>query len=50
MDEERLSLDYLERYRHELIRTGIAAADCDRECWASMAKVLLSANEFVYVD
>ena len=49
-EEERESLDYLERYRHELIRTGVAAADCDRECWTSLAKVLLSANEFVYVD
>ena len=47
-EEERESIDYLDRYRRELLRTGAALADC--ECWTSLAKVLLSANEFMYVD
>ncbi len=49
-EEEQESLDYLDRYRRELLRVGVGLADCDREGWTSLAKVLLSANEFVYVD
>jgi len=40
-DEIDMTLAYVTRFRHELSEV---------EAWASVAKVLLSANEFVYVD
>ncbi len=40
-EEIEMTLTYLRRFRREL---------SDVEAWASIAKVLMSANEFVYVD
>jgi hypothetical protein len=50
LDETRRARDYLQRYRDELARTGVAAEKLELEAWASYARVLLTANEFFYVD
>ena len=41
---------YVEKYTAESAATGAAAADAAREAWSSFARVLLTANEFVYID
>jgi hypothetical protein len=41
---------YVEAYRQELARRGVSGAQQEREAWTSYARVLLSANEFVYLD
>jgi hypothetical protein len=41
---------YVGRYAGELARLGVPAAERELEAWTSVARVLLSANEFVYVD
>ncbi|MBI1830482.1 MAG: DUF1553 domain-containing protein, partial [Planctomycetes bacterium] len=42
--------EYVNRYREELKRTGEPADRLDLSAWASYARVLLTANEFVFVD
>jgi hypothetical protein len=42
--------DYLNRYSAELARSGLPAGEREQEAWTSVARVLLSANEFVYLD
>jgi len=39
---------YLRRYQEELARLG--AGERQADAWASLARVLLCANEFIYVD
>lgn len=46
--ERRLA--YLEEYDHELRRTGISEDQVELEAWISLARTVLAANEFVYVD
>ncbi|HEY7314136.1 MAG TPA: PSD1 and planctomycete cytochrome C domain-containing protein [Gemmataceae bacterium] len=41
---------YLERCEQELIRLGVPLPTRELETWTSLARVLLGANEFVYVD
>jgi hypothetical protein len=41
---------YLERYEQELIRLDVSLQTRELETWTSLARVLLGANEFVYVD
>jgi hypothetical protein len=44
-------LDYLKRYRNELATTtGLNPDDAERELWASLARIVLCANEFLYID
>jgi hypothetical protein len=49
-DEVEAARHYLDRYRAELSRAGVAPAEQDVEAWASLARVLLGASEFVYID
>jgi hypothetical protein len=49
-EEIDASRRYLERYTEELARLGVPAAGQEQEAWTSLARVLLSANEFVFVD
>jgi hypothetical protein len=49
-DEVARVLDYLAAVRQELERSGCAPEELELESWASYARVLLSANEFLYVD
>ena len=40
----------LRQYREEAIGTGSDSVQAERAAWTSYARILLSANEFVYVD
>ena len=39
-----------ERRSAALASAGIAAESREREAWTSLAKVMLTANEFLYID
>jgi hypothetical protein len=41
---------YLRRYAEELSRAGAPADRVELEAWTSLARVLITANEFLYVD
>jgi hypothetical protein len=41
---------YADRYRAELAQSGVEAAAADAETWSSIARTILSSNEFVYLD
>lgn len=41
---------FVEQYREELAKAGLEASQAELEAWASVAKTILSSNEFVYVD
>jgi hypothetical protein len=49
-DEIRRGEHFLTAYRQELVGASLAAAQAEREAWTSYARVLLIANEFVYLD
>jgi hypothetical protein len=41
---------YVRQYEEELARSGVPAAQRELEAWTSYGRVILTANEFVYVD
>jgi len=43
-------IGYIEAYKRDLARAGARGDGLEVEAWTSYARVLLSANEFVYVD
>ena len=43
-------IQYLQRYAEELRRSGTPADRVELEAWSSLARVKLTANEFVFVD
>jgi hypothetical protein len=43
-------LEFLRAYRAALAESGASLESREREAWASLAKVLLTANEFLYID
>ncbi len=49
-DEVEAARDYLRRYRAEMARLGAGDGEAQAEAWASLARVLLAADEFIYVD
>jgi hypothetical protein len=49
-EETRRCLDHIGRYGEELKRAGAPADRIEIESWTSLARVLLTANEFLYVD
>ena len=38
------------RYRAQLLEDGASPADVELEAWSSVARLLVTANEFLYVD
>src|SRR5262249_43330233 len=44
------ALRFVHQATEALAAAGTPAETTDREAWASLAKVLLTANEFLYVD
>jgi len=48
--ESKRVLDYAERYVALSLKEGISAGQVEREAWASVGRVLLMSNEFLYVD
>jgi len=49
-DETARAEDYLTQYRNLALTTGLSPARADTEAWLSYARVILTANEFFYVD
>jgi hypothetical protein len=49
-DEIDHAMEYLDRYRRELVRTGTAAEAQEKDCWTSYARIVVTANEFIYVE
>ena len=41
---------YVTRYREQLMTHGIPPKDVDAEAWTSFARLMLTSNEFLYVD
>jgi hypothetical protein len=41
---------YLEKYKKELSNAGVPDGQHELEAWTSYGRILLSANEFVYID
>jgi hypothetical protein len=41
---------YVTRYRGQLMAAGTQAAEVDAEAWTSFARLMLTANEFLYID
>jgi hypothetical protein len=48
--EREKAVRYVETYQRELSKVGVTGERQELEAWASYARVLLSANEFVYID
>ncbi len=44
------AIAYVRQYETELARLGVPAAQRELEAWTSYGRVILTANEFVYVD
>jgi hypothetical protein len=49
-DEIANAEEYLAQYRNLALTTGLNPARADTEAWQSYARVILTANEFFYVD
>jgi hypothetical protein len=49
-DEIKDAQEYLQQVRPQLTATNIAADRVNRAAWASYLRVVLSSNEFLYVD
>jgi hypothetical protein len=41
---------YVGNYTEHLAKTGVAGSAAEAEAWGSLARVMLCANEFVYID
>ncbi len=50
VEEVDRGIEYLRRYAKELQMSGLPRDQAEPEAWRSYARVLLCANEFVYVD
>jgi len=48
--ETTAALAYLDRFASELETTGTTPDEARRAAWQSFCQVLLSSNEFLYVD
>jgi hypothetical protein len=44
------ALEYVGRYQGELAHAGTPAEQVETEAWSSYARILLTSNEFLYVD
>ncbi len=49
-DEIRRAIANIAQFQAELAATGCSGEELERAAWTSFARVLLSANEFLYVD
>jgi hypothetical protein len=48
--ELEMGVHYIDAYKKELEKNGVPTGRLEAEAWTSYARILLSANEFVYVD
>jgi hypothetical protein len=44
------ALAYLERFASEAERSGLSRAEANDRSWASLARLLMTSNEFLYID
>lgn len=49
-DEIMQGRDYLRRFCEEAVRSGLSESEAERAAYGSFARVLLSSNEFFYLD
>ena len=49
-EEIQRTVAHLAGFQEELTATGCSGEELERAAWTSFARVLLSANEFLYVD
>ncbi len=49
-DEVQAGADFLGRYTASLQAAGVPAERQMAEAWAALARVVLTSNEFVYLD
>jgi hypothetical protein len=49
-EETQKGVEYLHRYHEELKRSGETPERLELSAWTSYARVLLTANEFIFVD
>ena len=49
-DEQQRAADYLAKYRQQLAADGAPAETLEHELWTCFAQVMLTANEFLYVE
>lgn len=49
-DEVVRAAAYLDQYRKELAQAGTPVETREKECWTSYSRIVLTANEFIYVD
>ncbi|MFO0951088.1 MAG: PSD1 and planctomycete cytochrome C domain-containing protein [Isosphaeraceae bacterium] len=49
-DERQRFMSYLDSYARRAEGAGAARAEAQNEAWTSLARVILTANEFLYVD
>jgi hypothetical protein len=50
IQEEEKALAYIARYTQELQGEGVPGNRLEIEAWTSYARILLTANEFVFVE
>jgi hypothetical protein len=50
LDEVEKGLAYLQRYKEALSEAGVPEQKRELEAWTSYGRVMLTANEFLYVD
>jgi len=49
-DEVARGLSYIERFHAAAVQSGLSHEEAERETYASFARVLLTSNEFFYLD
>ena len=49
-DERDRAIEFLRKSRVALVSVSAPADSREREAWTSLAKVMLTANEFLYID
>jgi hypothetical protein len=50
VDEVEMGMRYLKAFRQETMKAETSSERADLDAWCSYARVILSANEFVYVE
>lgn len=44
------AITYLDDYTSDVVSTGVPESDARRQAWISLARVLLTSSEFLYID
>jgi hypothetical protein len=48
--ESQAGQRYVDRFASESRRLGASSSQAERDAWTSYAKIMLSANDFIYVE